>query len=118
MRAISSVEMARIGVAASGNGCRKRSRGLLAPRARAAMMLWDGRRPDGLRIVHPPSMTELLILLLGALRAALRSRADLVSENLLLRHQLAVLTRPGRRRPPFRARDTLLWVLARRLCTG
>ena len=25
---------------------------------------------------------------------------------------------PGRKRPPLRARDKLLWVLARRLCTG
>ena len=63
-------------------------------------------------------MLELLILLLGAFHAALRNRADLATENLLLRHQLAVLTRPGRKRPPLRARDTLLWVLARRLCTG
>src|SRR6266536_2819045 len=60
-------------------------------------------------------MLELFVLLLGALRAALRSRADLVVENLLLRHQLAALTRPGRKRPPLRARDKLLWVLARRL---
>jgi putative transposase len=61
-------------------------------------------------------MLELIILLLGALRAALRSRADLVTENLLLRHQLAVLSRPGRKRPPLRTRDKLLWILARRLC--
>ncbi len=61
-------------------------------------------------------MIELLILLLGVLRATLRSRAGLVAENLLLRHQLAVLTRPGRKRPPIRVRDKLVWVLARRLC--
>ena len=61
-------------------------------------------------------MIEFFVLLLGALRALLSSPADLVAENLLLRHQLAVLTRPGRKRPPLRARDTLLWVLARRLC--
>ena len=61
-------------------------------------------------------MLEFLALLLGALRALLSSRADLVADNLLLRHQLAVLTRPGRKRPPLRARDKLLWVLARRLC--
>ena len=61
-------------------------------------------------------MTELLILLLGAVQATLRRRADLVAENLLLRHQLAVLARPGRRRPPLRVRDKLVWILGRRLC--
>jgi transposase InsO family protein len=61
-------------------------------------------------------MIDLLIVLLGALHAALRSRADLIAENLLLRHQLAVLTRPGRKRPPIRVRDKLVWALARRLC--
>src|SRR5207248_1118246 len=67
------------------------------------------------RMVHPRGMLEPIILLLGCLRAALRGRGALVAENLLLRHQLAALTRPGRRRPPLRARDKLLWVLARRL---
>jgi putative transposase len=43
-----------------------------------------------------------------------------VAENLLLRHQLAVLTRPTRTRPRARLRtwDKLLWVLARRWCAG
>jgi transposase InsO family protein len=59
-------------------------------------------------------MLELLVLLLGALRAGPRSRADLAAENLLLRHQLAVVARPTRKRPPLRGRDKLLWVLARR----
>ena len=36
-------------------------------------------------------------------------------ENLLLRQQLAVLTRPTRKRPRLRRRDKLFWVLARRL---
>jgi transposase InsO family protein len=63
-------------------------------------------------------MLELFVLLLGVLRALLRGRAALVAENLLLRHQLAVLTRPGRQRPRLCTRDKLLWVLARRLCTG
>jgi hypothetical protein len=40
----------------------------------------------------------------------------LVAENLLLRHQLAVLSRPGRQRPPLRIRDKVVWILARRLC--
>jgi putative transposase len=56
---------------------------------------------------------EVLLLLAAVLRAALRSQTELVAENLLLRHQLAVLTRPTRRRPRLRTRDRLLWVLAR-----
>jgi transposase InsO family protein len=58
---------------------------------------------------------ELFALLLASLWGAVRDRSDLVAENLLLRHQLAVLTRPARRRPRLRAQDKLLWVLARRL---
>jgi hypothetical protein len=48
----------------------------------------------------------------------MRPRQDLVLENLLLRHQLAVLTRPTRRRLRTRLRtsDKLLWLLARRFC--
>src|SRR5215210_284427 len=69
---------------------------------------------DGSWIVHPPGMLEFLALLLGAAHAGLRSRADLVAENLLLRHQLAVLARPTRKRPPLRTRDKLLWLVVRR----
>jgi transposase InsO family protein len=60
---------------------------------------------------------ELFVLLLTALGAAGRRRGDLIVENLLLRHQLAVLTRPTRqrRRVRFRQLDKLLWVLIRRL---
>jgi transposase InsO family protein len=63
---------------------------------------------------------ELLWLVLMAALAWLRPRQDLVAENLLLRHQLAVLTRPTRTRPRVRLRiwDKLLWVLARRFCAG
>src|SRR5437879_3982501 len=61
-------------------------------------------------------MLELLTLLLGVFPAALRSRRDLVVENLLLRHQLAVAARPGRR-PRLRAWDKVLWLVGRRLCT-
>ena len=60
-------------------------------------------------------MLEILALLLAVLRAALRDRAGLVAENLVLRHQLAVLTRPTRQRPRLRARDKAFWVLIRRL---
>jgi putative transposase len=65
-------------------------------------------------------MLELVWLLLMTVLAWARPRHDLVLENLLLRHQLAVLTRPTRARP--RARlccwDKLLWVLACRFCAG
>jgi len=63
---------------------------------------------------------ELLWLLLTILRAVVRPRQDLVLENLLLRHQLVLLTRPTRSRPGTRRRvwDKLLWVLARRFCHG
>ena len=65
-------------------------------------------------------MLELLWLLLTAVVAWVRPRNDLVLENLLLRHQLAVLTRPTRTRSRARLRlwDKLLWVLARRFCAG
>ena len=65
-------------------------------------------------------MIELLWLLLTILRAAARPRQDLVVKNLLLRHQLAVLTHPTRTRPRTRLRtwDKLLWVLASRVCYG
>ena len=61
------------------------------------------------------AVSELLALLLASLRAAVRDRGDLVAENLLLRHQLAALSRPTRQKPRLRRRDRLLWVLARRL---
>jgi transposase InsO family protein len=63
---------------------------------------------------------ELLWLLLTTVLACVHPRHDLVLENLLLRHQLAVLTRPTRARPRARLRtwDKLLGVLARRLCAG
>jgi hypothetical protein len=58
-------------------------------------------------------MAECLLLLIALLRAAVADRSDLVAENLLLRQQLAILTRPTRRRPRLRARDKLFWLLAR-----
>jgi hypothetical protein len=58
-------------------------------------------------------MIEYLRLLAGLLRATVCSRSDLAAENLLLRQQLAVLTRPTRQRPRLRARDKLFWLLAR-----
>jgi putative transposase len=58
-------------------------------------------------------MIEYLLLLLALVRATVCNRGDLVAENLLLRQQLAVLTRPTRKRPRLRAPDKLFWLLAR-----
>ena len=65
-------------------------------------------------------MLELLWLLFTTLGASIRPRQDLVLENLLLRHQVAALTRPTRNRPRARLRtwDNLLWILARRWWAG
>jgi hypothetical protein len=60
-----------------------------------------------------PAMLEYLLLTLGLFRATLRSRGDMVAENLLLRRQLAVLTRPTRKRPRLRAADKVFWMFAR-----
>jgi putative transposase len=59
-------------------------------------------------------MARLLLLLLGLLRSAYRSRADLMLENTALRHQLGVLMRAGRR-PRATAADRCFWVVLRRL---
>src|SRR5258708_24009201 len=58
-------------------------------------------------------MLEYLHLLADLLRALVRARADLVTENLLLRQQLVILSRPTRRRPPLRRRDKIFWMLVR-----
>jgi hypothetical protein len=58
-------------------------------------------------------MLEYVMLLLSLIRAAMRDRQALVAENLLLRHQLAVLTRPTRKRPRLRTSDKLFWVMVR-----
>lgn len=60
-------------------------------------------------------MLKYLLLLLNLVRASVRGRETLVTENLLLRHQLAVLTRPTRKRPQLRTRDKLFWVVIRAL---
>jgi putative transposase len=66
------------------------------------------------------SVLELLWLVFTAVLAWLRPRRDLMADNLLLRHQLAVLTRPTRTRAraPLHLWDKLFWVLARRFCAG
>ena len=60
-------------------------------------------------------MLDYLLLLVAFVRAAVGSRAEVAVENLLLRQQLAVLTRPTRKRPRLRRGDKVFWVLARRL---
>ena len=65
-------------------------------------------------------MLDLVWLVLTSVLASVHPRQDLVLENLLLRRQLAVLTRPTRTRPRARLRtwDKLVWVLARRWYAG
>ncbi len=60
-------------------------------------------------------MLDSLLLLVALIRAAVGGRAELAVENLLLRQQLAVLTRPTRKRPRLRRCDKIFWVLARLL---
>jgi putative transposase len=59
-------------------------------------------------------MLDYLLLLVAFARAVVSSRAELAVENLVLRQQLAVLTRPTRKRPRLRRGDRVFWVLARR----
>ena len=63
----------------------------------------------------PASMTALLVAVLAAFRASIRSRLELEAEILALRHQLVVLQRPAPRRPRLRRADRLLWVLLSRI---
>jgi hypothetical protein len=60
-------------------------------------------------------MLEYLLLLFSLIRATVRDPEVLVTEDLLLRQQLAVLTRPTRKRPRLLARDKLFWVVVRAL---
>src|SRR5438132_10196370 len=52
---------------------------------------------------------SFVLALLGALRATLRTRTDLVLENLALRQQLALLRRRSKR-PQFGRLDRAFWV--------
>jgi putative transposase len=61
-------------------------------------------------------MLRLLMALLPALRSAMRSRRDLVAENLALRQQLVTLT--ARRHPDIRLADRVFWILLRRCWSG
>ena len=61
-------------------------------------------------------MLELLAIVLEAARSAVRSRSDLVIENLAQRQQLAVLARCGRgRRVRMGESDRLFWIALRRV---
>jgi putative transposase len=64
---------------------------------------------------HAGAMLASLLLLVAFVRAAVGPRALVAAENLLLRHQLAVLTRPTRKRPRRRTGDRLFWMVAARL---
>ena len=55
-----------------------------------------------------PALIAYLLLLCSLLRNTLRSRHDLLLENLALRQQLAVLSRQSRR-PRLRPVDRLFW---------
>jgi putative transposase len=60
-------------------------------------------------------MLDYLVLLVAFVRATMSGRAEVAAENLVLRQQLAVLTRSTRKRPRLRRCDKVFWVLARRL---
>ncbi len=59
-------------------------------------------------------MGDLIHALLGALRSGVRSRRELVLENLALRLQLAVFRR-GTKRPRLRDSDRLFWIAMSRI---
>ncbi len=61
-------------------------------------------------------MLRLLVALLPTLRSAMRSRRDLVVENLALRQQLVTLA--ARRHPDIRPADRVFWILLRRFWSG
>ena len=60
------------------------------------------------------AMLAILQAVVGALRAALRPRASLVAENLVLRQQLAILRR-ATPRPRLRPIDRAFWVMVARV---
>jgi hypothetical protein len=61
-------------------------------------------------------MTGLCMSLLGALRSALRNRAELALENLALRQQLANL-RHTAGRPRVRMTNRAFWLVLSRPCS-
>src|SRR6266446_8227771 len=67
------------------------------------------RLDEGRAACEPCRAMSLVLVLLGALRTALRTRADLTFENLALRQQLALLRRHSKR-PQFGRLDRAFWV--------
>src|SRR2546428_10447448 len=67
------------------------------------------RLDDGPAACEPWTAMSLALALLGALRAALRTRTDLALENLALRQQLALLSRRSKR-PRFGRLDRAFWL--------
>jgi hypothetical protein len=65
---------------------------------------------DGSAVMHHHAMVALFLSLLGALRSALRTHADLALENLALRQQLAYLRRPSSR-PRLSTSDRAFWLV-------
>jgi hypothetical protein len=65
-------------------------------------------------LMHDPAMTGLCMNVLGALRSALRTRAELALENLAFRQQLANLRRTSGR-PRVRMADRAFWLVLSRL---
>src|SRR5450432_1009821 len=63
--------------------------------------------------MHHRAMVTVILSLLGALRSALRTRADLALENLALRQQLANLRRTSSR-PRLRNSDRAFWLVLSR----
>jgi hypothetical protein len=60
------------------------------------------------------AMLAILQAVIGTLRSALRPRASLVAENLVLRQQLAILRR-ATPRPRLRPIDRAFWVMVARV---
>jgi hypothetical protein len=67
--------------------------------------------PDALG--ERPNVVAFLMAVVGALRAALRSRVSLVAENLALRQQLAILRRQTKR-ARLTPLDRALWIVLSR----
>lgn len=65
-------------------------------------------------MMHDPAVVALLMSLLGTLRSAFRTRAELALENLALRQQLANL-RHTSGRPRIHPVDRAFWLLLSRL---
>jgi len=61
-------------------------------------------------------MLRLLVALAPAIRSAMRSRRDLLLENLALRQQLATFV--AKRRPRIRPADRVFWVILSRAWTN